>query len=372
MLEDLKREMKEIKALRDEENRKIQEKEDFAGELEVHLGESLERIEQLNAELQRIKKKEENIKQMADSIQTIQYTKIEKSVLHEFLIPKYALILEYLKRKTKKLDSHFNDRIPKIIPEEKRNTYTVTVIGVQGHHQAFKDILKNLLTLSNIKERATSFYQRHLNRITRSINQTLFKVQPNTKYWKQYSKCFYGLLKSENEQYSIKFKDFIGQKTTELGELFVLGNLKSPWTEIRRETDSFMEQYPFLNEIERFKHQALEKFIEQNISFQRLKLGKKPTKESINTLQYFISKIKKIFQDDPQYTGYHLKQFCLIPQILERLMIYHCCFTIQLPLYESSKELLKDIKKNTVTAISTSTGSGENLHIQPSIWSLFF
>ena len=41
-------------------------------------------------------------------------------------------------------------------------------------------------------------------------------------------------------------------------------------------------------------------------------------------------------------------------------MIYYCCFTIQLPLYESSKDLLDKIEKNTVTTISTSTGSGKS------------
>ncbi|CAF1264703.1 unnamed protein product [Rotaria sordida] len=41
-------------------------------------------------------------------------------------------------------------------------------------------------------------------------------------------------------------------------------------------------------------------------------------------------------------------------------MVYYCCFTIQLPLYESSIELLKTIQKNTVITISTSTGSGKS------------
>jgi hypothetical protein len=359
MLENLRREMKEIKASRDEETRKVQQESDLSGELQGRLAETLERIEQLNTELNKIKKREDKIRQMADTIQTIQYTKIQESVISDFLVPKDALILDYLKRKTKNLDEHVLDRIPTLTFAKRNDTYTIILVGIQAHHQAFKHVLQRILTLSDIKQRAIEFYQRHLIRIIKSINQVLFQVEPSTQYWKQYSKIFYGLLKAENEQYFTKFKDFVGQKTVELSELFVLGDLTSPWADIRKETDSFMEQHPFINEIERLKHEALDKFIEQNISVQRLKIGKKPTQKSIDTIQYFIEKMKNYFREDRQYTGYKLKHFGLIPALLQRLMIYYCCFTVQLPLYESSKELLKEINKNTVTTISTSTGSGK-------------
>jgi HrpA-like RNA helicase len=42
-------------------------------------------------------------------------------------------------------------------------------------------------------------------------------------------------------------------------------------------------------------------------------------------------------------------------------MIYYRCFTIQLPLYESAKKLLKIIEENTVITIATSTGSGTRI-----------
>ncbi|CAF3319917.1 unnamed protein product [Rotaria socialis] len=115
-----------------------------------------------------------------------------------------------------------------------------------------------------------------------------------------------------------------------------------------------------MNEIERLKHQALDKFIELNISFQRLKLSLKPTKDSIKTVKYFIGKIKRTFQEDPKYSGCELTNLCRIPHLLQRLMIYYFCFIIQLPLYESSKELLQQIDMNTVITISTSTGSGKS------------
>jgi HrpA-like RNA helicase len=41
-------------------------------------------------------------------------------------------------------------------------------------------------------------------------------------------------------------------------------------------------------------------------------------------------------------------------------MIYYSCFTIQLPLFESSQQLLDQIQINNVLTISTSTGSGKS------------
>jgi hypothetical protein len=122
-----------------------------------------------------------------------------------------------------------------------------------------------------------------------------------------------------------------------------------------------MEQNPFRNEIQQLKYRALEKFIEQNISLQRIKLEKKPTEKSIKTIEYFIQKTKEIFTTESKYTGHKLKHFGLISELLQRLMIYYSCFTIQLPLFESARKLLNSIENNTVITIATSTGSGQKI-----------
>lgn len=363
MLETLKNEMEDVQAARDDERQKaiiqLNSAEKRTTELENKLAETIQRTEHLNAELERLKKKEEKMKEIAKTVQTIKYTKIEKHIFYDFLVTKHELILDYLQR-TKKLDDFFVDKIPKLVFQEKRNTYTLTLTGIRVHHQSFKQILLRILNLSNIKQRAIDFYRRNLNRIIKSINKKLFEVQPNTNYWKQYSKFFYELLKAESIQHWRKFKEFIGKKTLELSELFILGDSSSPTTVIRQATNSFMTENAFMNEIERLKHQTLDKFIELNVSFQRLKFSLKPTKDSIKTAKYFIGKIKRIFKEDPKYSGCELTNLSRIPHLLQRLMIYYFCFIIQLPLYESSKELLQQINMNTVITISTSTGSGNN------------
>ncbi|CAF4126080.1 unnamed protein product, partial [Rotaria sp. Silwood2] len=363
VLENLKKELETLKRARDDSREKamlqLNSSEKRSHELEEELAQTLQRTEQLNDELKKLKKKEEKIKEIASTIQTIKYIKIEKNILYDFIIPKQELILDYLQR-TKQLDNFFIDKIPKMTFKESDNTFALTLTGIQAHHEAFKDILKRILTLSNIKQRAVEFYQRHLRRITTSINKTLFQVQPNTKYWKQYSKFLYGLLKTESAQHWAKFKDVIGLKTLECSELFILGDSRSPWVEIRKATDSFMAENSLINGIEQMKRQALDKFIELNISVQRIKISIKPTKASINTLKHFIEKIKRILEEDHKYIGHELKNFRHVPHLLQRLMVYYCCFTIQLPLYESSIKLLKKIQENTVITISTSTGSGKS------------
>ncbi|CAF3242569.1 unnamed protein product [Rotaria sp. Silwood2] len=364
VLENLKKELETLKRARDDSREKamlqLNSSEKRSHELEEELAQTLQRTEQLNDELKKLKKKEEKIKEIASTIQTIKYIKIEKNILYDFIIPKQELILDYLQR-TKQLDNFFIDKIPKMTFKESDNTFALTLTGIQAHHEAFKDILKRILTLSNIKQRAVEFYQRHLRRITTSINKTLFQVQPNTKYWKQYSKFLYGLLKTESAQHWAKFKDVIGLKTLECSELFILGDSRSPWVEIRKATDSFMAENSLINGIEQMKRQALDKFIELNISVQRIKISIKPTKASINTLKHFIEKIKRILEEDHKYIGHELKNFRHVPHLLQRLMVYYCCFTIQLPLYESSIKLLKKIQENTVITISTSTGSGKEI-----------
>ena len=72
----------------------------------------------------------------------------------------------------------------------------------------------------------------------------------------------------------------------------------------------------------------------------------------------FIDKVKREFKTNPIYVGCNLEQFKEIPKLLQRIMLYYRCFLLQLPLYESSQELLDKIEKNTVITIATSTGSG--------------
>ncbi|CAF4153975.1 unnamed protein product, partial [Rotaria magnacalcarata] len=156
------------------------------------------------------------------------------------------------------------------------------------------------------------------------------------------------------------FSDYIDKKAKALIEETITGGSTQPWIELKTETDDFNTQNRFIGEIEELKQQALEEFIKENISFQRLKVDKVPTEKSVSTVKRFIDKVKTNMKEKPEYRGHDLKQFSLIPALLEQIMIYYSSFTLQLPLFEVAQELLEKIDRNTVTTITTSTGSGKS------------
>ena len=155
------------------------------------------------------------------------------------------------------------------------------------------------------------------------------------------------------------FDTFIEDQTKALIEKCISGELTRPWIEIRKLTNQFIEDNPFMDQIEQIKHRTLEQFIEQNISLQRIKTEKRPTEKSASTAQQMIERITNTFQTNQEYKGYQLEHLQLIPPLLQRIIIYYCCFALQLPLFESAKDLLDKIQNNTVTTITTSTGSGK-------------
>ncbi|CAF1154501.1 unnamed protein product [Didymodactylos carnosus] len=359
----LEEENKELKAKLAAETASVQEQLNLnvqrTAEQERRLAEAMEEIDRMHTEQKKMEEKEAKIQQIAKTIKTIEYNNIPTQIIHDFITPKFNLVLDWL-RKTKKLDEFFYDKIPKMTFREQNNTYTVTISGFQVHHDSFKAVLNRISTLSNVTQSAKDFYQRHLNRLTRAITNALFQVNSRTRNWRNYAKCLVQLLQEKNTEHSKLFNDYINQKSKILTEQSISDSSTKPWIELKTQTNNFMKQYPFVNEIETLKHQALEEFIKQNISFQRLKLDKKPTEKSISVVKDFIEKVKAVFKTNAEYTGHELKHFSLIPELLQRIMIYYCCFLIQLPLYESAKELLEKIEKNTVITIATSTGSGKS------------
>jgi HrpA-like RNA helicase len=239
--------------------------------------------------------------------------------------------------------------------------YIVTIVGLQEHHNEFKAILQRISSLLNLIQSAKDFYRRNLNRsmilITR---ETLTKVTPRTQIWREYTQLFIQLFKDKSLEYQKQFDDYIQEKLKLLIDSCILAQLVKPWIQIRKETDDFIKNHSFIDEIDSIKQKALDEFIKQNISTQHLKLDVAPTPKSITVVQNFIDKIQREFQTDKKYLGYEIKHFNLIPKLLERVMLYYSCFRTQLPLYEFSEDLLDKIERNAVTTISTATGSGKS------------
>jgi hypothetical protein len=245
--------------------------------------------------------------------------------------------------------------------DRRNDSYLAIFVGLPGHHNEFKKILKQIQTLLNSIQSAKDFYQRYLNRTMYSIIKgVLPQVKPRTQAWREYSQLFVRLFQEKNKEYKQLFDNFIDEKLKSMIEPCILGEQNEPWAEIRAQTDQFMSDHLFTDEINLLKQKALDEFIKENISLQRLKFETEPTKKSISTIEKFILKVQNEFRTDRKYQDHDIAHFCFIPKLLERLLLYYSCFKIQLPLYESSSDLLTKIDNHVVTTISTSTGSGKS------------
>jgi hypothetical protein len=362
-LVQLKEEKEKLQTTLDRERKKVQSLLDSEGKKtakhEEELSELMEKIDLLQREKETNKKKEAKLREAANTIKSIEYDNIQTEIIHEFFTPKYSLILNYLRDKVQIVDPSFADRIPKMIFNKNNDQYIVTIVGFQGHHDEFKAILQRIWSLLNLIQSAKDFYQRHLNRTMRSmIKDILSQVKSRSQIWREYKQIFIQLLQEKTLEYKKRFDDYLQEKLKLLIDKCILAKLSKPWIQIRTDTDNFLKNSSLMNEVELIKQKALDEFIKQNISTQRLKLDTEPTLKSASVLQNFIQKIQTEFRTNKKYQGHEIKHFNFIPKLLERLMLYYSCFKIQLPLYESSEELLDKIEKNAVTTISTSTGSG--------------
>ena len=364
-LEQLKKEKLRLQENLEKENLKMQNllesevKKSANHEQEV--SRLLNNIDRMEAERKRNSERQAKLQQMNDAIKPSDYSNIQREVVIGFLTPKYSLILDHLKGLTGSLDASLADRIPRLLFSERQNRFTVTVVGLPEHHNGFKAVLKRIESLLSVVASAKAFYQRDITRIVKTVSKTILAQVPSkSKSWRDYIKIFYPLLEEEKIRYVKKFDDYIEEQSRLLNEQCITGQLATPWVNIRKDTDSFIKNNPLIKEMDAIKRKAMDEFIRQNIIVQRVKLDVQPTVKSATVLQTFIDDLQKEFATEAKYQGSEVKHFALIPKLLQRLMLYHGCFKTQLPLFESSKELLAQIDANAVTTISTSTGSGKS------------
>jgi len=313
----------------------------------------------LTDEIKQIEQKRKTLKEIEKNIQTISYSHIPIELMHDFIMPKFDLLDDYLKKSVQNINEYLVDRIPRLTCGEENSMFKVTLTGFPNHHSTYNAAFKRLINLSNSYNSAKEYYQRYLQRIIKVINKKLIEVKTNTHSWKQYIKILHELLEEKKIEYVNRFTDYIREKSKLLIEQSIRGISNPPWIELRVHTDDFLQRNPFENEIIELKNRALEEFIKQNISFQRLKTDRIPTRESVNTVKYFIEQIKTTLKSNLDYQGFQVQHLNLIPNLLQQIMIYYSCFTVQLPLFESCRDLLGKIETNTITTITTSTGSGK-------------
>ena len=327
-------------------------------EKEQQLQQTNRLLEELQQQLQSRQAQEQKIKDLTKQIKAIDYDNVESTVVQNFLFSKLKYIINHLKT-TYKMDDYFVG-IPNIEPAQRNNYYCISVTGVQVHHDEFKLVLRRIQKLSNLTQSAKDYYQRQLNATSRSINYIMTQKVSSSQDWKNYTKYFQQIVQNKIEEFVKLYNEYITHEAKLMTEQCITDAHFQSSIQLRKLTDKYMQKNPLTSELELLKHEALEEFIKQHISSQQLKFEKKPSKQSLQTMNAFIEKVKREFRKNQIYIGCDKEQFRLIPKLLQRIMLYYRSFLLQLPLYESSHELLDKIENNTVITIATSTGSGKS------------
>ena len=357
----LEAEIQELKDQIDKEKLKVKAQKQSTQKLSKEKDEQLQKTEKLLKNLQQelLNKQshEQQFKNLQKQIKAVDYTNIQSIIVNVFLFGKQKQIVQHLKTKHKVNDYFLG--IPNITILEENNLYSISVIGLQEHHNEFKFILKRIQTLSNVTQSAKGYYQRQLNAILRSINYIMIKHIRSSQEWKYYVKNFQQLIKNKIEEFIKFYDEYIIQKAKGMIEECIIDSNFQSWIQIRKLTTTYMKMKQFEPELEILKYEALDIYIKQHVLSERSKFEMKPSFKSLQTMNEFIDKVRNEFKTNPIYVGCKLEQLKEIPKLLQRIVLYYRCFLLQLPLYESSKDLLDKIENNTVITIATSTGSGK-------------
>ena len=302
-----------------------------------------------------------NGEKLKEAIQTVEYSNVHNEIVRNFLSLKGTLIHDYLEKFVAGANpSSFSNQILRITSEQ-RDQYVITVTGVSEHHVEFKKLLDRMSLLLNLIQLAKDFYQDNvIASIANTINTVLPQVKPCTQIWHEYTQLFRQVFHNRSETLKKNFDDYMQGVLISLVSPCISAELDPADAVIREKIKDFHRKHDWMDEVEWIKQEALQKFIEQNISLQHLKLQSQMNAKSVALLEHFIDKVQRELQNNPDYRGDQIEQFRLIPRLLERLMVYYSCFQIQLPLFEHAQGLLDQINEHDVTTISTSTGSGKS------------
>ncbi|CAF1073805.1 unnamed protein product [Adineta steineri] len=354
-VEELKDQIKKKKL---EVEQQKESKHTLTKEKEQQLEQKNNLLKDLQQQLLNRKAYEQQLKDLAKQIKAVDYINIESFLVKHFLFSKLQFIINHMKSKHQMNDYFVG--IPNITMTENTNSYCASVTGVQEHHDEFKRILQRIQILSNNIQSTKTDYQRQLNTTLQSINHIMTQQIRSSSNWKYYTKYFQELIKKKIEEFVILFDTYILQESKTITEQIITDSNFQSSIQLRKLTDRYTRKKQFIPELELLKQEALDEYIKQHVWSERLKFEKKPSNKSLQIMNEFINKVKKEFQTDEIYHGCEFEQLKHIPKLLQRIMLYYRCFLLQLPLYETSKELLDKIDRNTVITIATSTGSGKS------------
>ncbi|CAF1054960.1 unnamed protein product [Didymodactylos carnosus] len=201
--------------------------------------------------------------------------------------------------------------------------------------------------------------QQDLQNISNTIQNLLREATTSlsTRDWIYYKACFLKLFKQKLYEYQKILDNMIITVMSKLSTKLSLGG-KTLQMAFTQEIDNCLKSKPIDIDINRLKRSSLDLYIKRSAEVQTFTQETKPSKLSNEILDHFIAKLKYDFEvsiiHNSSASG---KEFETVPNVLKRIQLFYRTYALQLPLYESGKELLAQIEDNTVCAVSTSIGS---------------
>ncbi|CAF5030955.1 unnamed protein product, partial [Rotaria sp. Silwood1] len=320
----------------------------------ARLSTTIDRLEDLQKELNAKTEKENLMTKTAEQISTAHYT-VPKS--NQSILSKFNLIVNTLRKLSYPLKEYFKDNIP-LIDLEDDNDGKITLKGFPIHHQELKKILERWQKLVQQIQSAEEYYSQKTNKNIQSLLRIIHRVHPkNPTYWKPYCNSLVKLINQKYDSYVQKFKNRMKDELKKLLDTCIQHPMEDFRKVIIDSTNDYMKEETFSDDVESLKMTALNEFIHEYIFLQQKSTKTIPTKESASALNKHIETVKNTLTKNADYKGCELKHFQLIVSLLQRLMILYHCFLVQLPLFNASLDLLNKIANNTVITIETATGS---------------
>ncbi|CAF2245743.1 unnamed protein product [Rotaria magnacalcarata] len=322
--------------------------------------ELIQRFDELQKELNNQKEHEKTVKELENKITTeTDYATKPPEAMETYLLAKGQSIIKFLNEK-QKLPDYYVYKIPRLFFHQNESNYTASLTGLPTHHHEFELLLQRISHLAHETQRAKHHYKQEVTKLAESVVTVMTKRIRSSHTWEKYMKYFLNILKNKKQQYLEQFDEYLASKSKLLVDQEINDAQFEPGKELESNIGDYKKSKSFEIELEKIKLEALDEFIKEEIFLPRQQFERKPTNGSVKVLNHFIDQKKKEVKTDKKYKGLDVEQLKSLAKLLRTIKLYYNCFQLQLPLFESSPELLEKIRQNTVVTISTSTGSGKS------------
>lgn len=345
-ISDLKEQLeKERRALENEKQRKEHEKKN-------------DKIKELQNALQEKEAAKKDRQRIFNDIHVIDHSSLDIFLVENFLLKSHDKIVQFLKGIKATPFALYG--IPNMNIRKTHDGFVASVTGVTKHHDYFKEVFLRLSMLSNVTKSSQEYYNHTLQT---SINRSVAAMDSETsssRDWDTFKRIYRKIADDQRVTIRAVFNEEVIKKSEDSISQCITDSKFQASKVLKQYTRTYSDSQPFNEQLENSKFIALKEFINDQVYNQNQKGMKTPSEKSVRVLKKFINDVEKDVRHNPIYKGFEKPAMRNLIQALRRIRVYHQSFLLQLPLFESSEELLKKIQDNVVLSISTSTGSGKS------------